>query len=140
MNYRKYLVVAVGLMLGLIFAARGYAPVPHSTTTVVQEQFLNQTVPIPSTVLFSPNNDNDFRVNIYISASCGSDAGGEALWVDWNDGLSSNQFGNSVACSPDSSGYNQWSLIIHTAAGSSISFFTNAGNVTYNAYITVERL
>lgn len=141
---KKTITVSAFVLLAVL-AVFSYAPTPHTPSILVQSQFLNQTAGIGSTTLFAPTNDNEFIVHAYITSNncTATNNGGATVLISWNDGLAN----ESVAVAQNSCpavgvpGFGQGSFLIHSAGGTSISFFTgdNSGD-PYNLYLTLERL
>ena len=121
--------IAVVLILGLVVLA--HEPLPPSTIVVAHRNFLNQTASLPTTVLFTPGSDNDFRLNVYLAVSdCAGGLGnGDVSFVDmWNDSVASNFYSaiNAYCAVTGATAYAQGSQVIHAAAGQAISIYATA--------------
>lgn len=102
------------------------------------------TSSIPSTTLLTPTQDTTYRVASYVVPVTGTDTGDLSFFLDYadNGGLEETGYYTSVAgvgCSRVTSC--SYETIIRANAGVPLSYdLFISGNVTYDIFITVERL
>jgi hypothetical protein len=143
-------VVALG---ALFIPVRAAAPHdPRTPIIVADTELQNQSGPIPTTILFTPTADDDFRMSIYMDWPTDAlPSTGGTLVGSWTDDTQPNpypiQFGVAVGpCNANSIyGPAQASSMIRAKANTPITFnFSQvcSGGVPapYNLYIVLERL
>jgi hypothetical protein len=150
------LVVTVAVIAGWS-SGRADAP-PGSPVIVKRLPYKNQTAPIPTTTIFTPQQTGLYRLSAYITQTQTSPT---TLWLyqlNWTDdaGVESTVVGqgvlqlNTSQTPPMAWGASPWSLgnpgettLFESKAGTPVSFYVagpDQGGGTYSLYFTVERL
>lgn len=145
----KKLLLGLGLLA--ILALMVHADNPHGQTVVAEASFLNQTSSVGTTTLYTPANEGDYQVSMYLRArttniNLSSNMDATLSWTDEFGTASGTLLGAgsldgrlyNVGGSPNSP--NQ-SIFLHSSAGNPIQFATTytsgGGSDAFDIYVAV---
>jgi hypothetical protein len=121
----------IGIYNGMVTQGMGVAPIYYATSITGQS---SSTGTVNITCGGSTCPAGAYRVHIYIHCSS---SGSLLTTLSWNDGSAESQgFGG-----PALNGYEYLTQVVYTSGSYNITFSTVVtGSVTYNMYVTLERL
>lgn len=144
--FASFLVVAA--LSSLLLAQNPHKK--NATVVIARKSFRNQVGPIPTTTLFTPASNGDFRVSVYLeSGTITAPFPNNQIWVNaiWTDDFAQQCIAEGGFLS--SGKYTQGSTVIHGIANKPIVI--NGGGPgacattpdtidQYNAFVTLEKL
>jgi len=137
----KRLIYILAIMAMAIIALAVSAP--FGPTVVAKYAATGQTASIGSTTLFTPSEDGDYELSIYISSDS-NNGGNASVFVIWVDENRSHNFNSASVSGSMGNETGSAATVIHATAGNPIQFSISysAGtppSIAYDVFITLVK-
>lgn len=100
---------------------------------IAKQSWLNQTASLSATTVFTPSEDGDYRVNVYMTADTSSPPGWSPT-LYWTD-----EYGSREEGLQDTGPFASYVVIIHAVSGQPIQVSVGGGSnpPQYDLFVTV---